>query len=71
MAEEKQLFDARLNSSGPFEVIHTNANGTQQYCDLYGKGISRVSSTMKPCPAAWTQETQEDKKEARLSQWHG
>ena len=30
---------------GPFEVMHLNATGMQQYCELYGENITRVCET--------------------------
>ena len=48
---------------GPFEVMHTNANGTQDYIDRYGNGIYNVSQTIRAAPKSWTQATDDNKKE--------
>ena len=48
---------------GPFEVMHTNANGTQDYVDRYGNGIYNVSQSIRAAPKSWTQATDDDKKE--------
>lgn len=38
----------RYSFMGPFEVMHLNATGTQQYCELYGENITRVCETQAP-----------------------
>ena len=48
---------------GPFEVMHTNANGTQDYVDRYGNGIYNVSQTIRSAPKSWTQTSDDNKKE--------
>ena len=48
---------------GPFEVMHTNANGTQDYVDRYGNGIYNVSQTIRSAPKSWTQTSEDNKKE--------
>lgn len=35
----------RYSVMGPFEVMHLNANGVKQYCDLYGRNIEEVCKT--------------------------
>ena len=35
----------RYSILGPFEVMHLNANGVKQYCDLYGRNIEEVCET--------------------------
>ena len=38
----------RYSFMGPFEVMHLNATGMQQYCELYGENITRVCETQAP-----------------------
>ena len=45
---------------GPFEVMHTNANGTQDYVDRYGNGIYNVSQTIRSAPKSWTQASEDN-----------
>ena len=54
---------------GPFEVMHTNANGTQDYVDRYGNGIYNVSQTIRSAPKSWTQASEDNKKEVYNKKW--
>lgn len=38
----------RYSFMGPFEVMHLNAQGMQNYCELYGENITNVCSTQSP-----------------------
>ena len=38
----------RYSFIGPFEVMHLNANGIREYCELYGENIKRVCDTQTP-----------------------
>ena len=38
----------RYSFMGPFEVMHLNANGIREYCELYGENIKRVCDTQTP-----------------------
>ncbi len=38
----------RYSFMGPFEVMHLNANGIREYCELYGKNIAQVCDTQTP-----------------------
>lgn len=40
----------RYATIGPFETIHLNAEGTQEYMEKYGETIKRVSATFGPTP---------------------
>ena len=33
---------------GPFEVMHLNAQGMQNYCELYGENITNICSAQSP-----------------------
>lgn len=33
---------------GPFDVMHTNADGVEDYCKRYGAGIARVCREQVP-----------------------
>ena len=41
-------FGLRFSFMGPFDVMHTNANGVEDYCKLYGAGIARVCRDQVP-----------------------
>ena len=38
----------RYSFMGPFEVMHLNAMGIREYCELYGENITRVCDTQSP-----------------------
>ncbi|KAG1679911.1 Lambda-crystallin [Nymphon striatum] len=41
---------------GPLETAHLNAEGMDEYCDKYGKGIRSVSQSFGPIPT-WTSDS--------------
>lgn len=38
----------RYSFMGPFEVMHLNAQGIKEYCELYGENIVHVCETQSP-----------------------
>jgi len=44
---------------GPFETIHMNAEGTENYIERYGESIRTISNTFKPTPP-WKPEDTDD-----------
>lgn len=38
----------RYSFIGPFEVMHLNAKGVREYCELYGDNIKRVCDAQTP-----------------------
>lgn len=49
----------RYATCGPMEVIHLNAAGLKNYCEVYGETIYNVSKDFKGIPEAWKMDTPE------------